>query len=74
MMKIFTTPSYLIAGKYSKIKMDQIDFLNEKKTQLVYNNLKYQDDCRPRKNGSRFYRCADYKVHRLNVCVLPLLL
>ena len=65
-MKIFTTPSYIIAGKYQKIKlkMNQIEFLNDKKTQLLYSNFKYQSDCRVRKDGSSFYRCVDYKEFR----------
>ena len=44
--------------------MDQIYFLNEKKTQLVYSNFKYHHDCKLRKDGSRFYRCVDYKEYR----------
>ena len=49
---------YIITGDYFKfkqqlIKMDRLIFLNEKKTQLVYRNFKFQDDARLRKDGSR---------------------
>ena len=59
---------YIITGDYFKfkqqlIKMDRLIFLNEKKTQLVYRNFKFQDDARLRKDGSRYYRCNDYKSY-----------
>ena len=55
--------SYLIAGKYPKLKlktkMNEIVFLNDKKAQLVHKNFKYQEDARVRKDGSRFYKCVE---------------
>ena len=43
--------------------MERLNYLNEKKTQLVYKNFKFQCDSRTRKDGSRFYKCVEYKAY-----------
>ena len=39
--------------------MNQIIYLNEKKSQLIFNNFKYQYDVKPRASCSRYYRCIE---------------
>ena len=51
------------SNNYFIIKMERLIFLIEKKNQLVYKKFKFQFDSKPRTDGTRFYKCADYKLY-----------